>query len=78
MSTTITRTADPTLASASDRDRVRTQIGRKTASEIRDWASNPVSGADRGWAHSIADRLALSGFLTLADVTDEEFDEILA
>jgi hypothetical protein len=70
----------PTLTAEIKRDRVRSQIGRKTAAEIRTWveAGAPETQDDRDWAFTIADRLELTGFLTLADVTDEEFDQIIA
>jgi hypothetical protein len=58
---------------AERRDAVRASIGRKTPAEIREWAAN---GTGRDWALDIADRLAVSGYLTLADVTDSEFDSI--
>jgi hypothetical protein len=60
---------------AARRNDIRTQLGRKTAAEIRVWASDIN---DRAWALTIAGRLAVSGFLTLADVTDDEFDSIAA
>ena len=69
---TITTTRTPSKASR--RDIVRSLVGRKTPDEIRDWAA---SADGRTWALPLADRLATSGYLTLADVTDSEFDEIL-
>lgn len=72
MTNTLTMTRSEAAAL---RTNVRTQLGRKTATEIRDWAG---CDATRGYALTIADRLAASGFLTLSDVTDDEFDQILA
>ena len=66
--------ASATLTAEAKRDHIRTQIGRKTTSEIRTWVD---AGDDRTWGNLIADRLELSGFMTLADVTDEEFDDII-
>lgn len=57
------------------RDTIRASIGRKTPDEIRTWVD---AGDDRGWAVEVADKLAASGYLTLADVTDSEFDSITA
>jgi hypothetical protein len=56
------------------RDHVRTQLGRKTAAEILAWSSLDV---DRAWAELIALRLRTTGYLTLADLTDDEFDDLL-
>ena len=68
-------TSTLTFLDAETRQRdVRTLIGRKTPAEIRDWAA--ASGG-RDWALPIADRLAVSGYLTLADVTESEYVEIL-
>ena len=55
------------------RSDIRSQLGRKTAPDIRAWAS---TDAHRAWALPIAERLAVSGYLTLSDVTDDEFDAI--
>ena len=63
-----------TMTAGARRDVVRALIGRKTPDEIRSWAS---ADANREWALQLADRLAASGFLTLSDVTDSEFDTII-
>lgn len=62
------------------RSSVRTQIGRKSPDEILaladeryDFTSEHVS-----WLRLVAERLRQSGYLTLADVTDDELDEIIA
>jgi hypothetical protein len=68
-------TLETTRADASARrDRIRSQLGRKTAAEIRAWVT---LADDRDWALTVADGLAVSGFLTLSDVTDDEFDDLL-
>jgi hypothetical protein len=56
------------------RQHIHTLLGSKTPAEIRVWAG---SDPDLVWAHSIADGLAMSGFLTLSDITEDEFDEII-
>ena len=67
-------TLETTRADASaHRDRIRSQLGRKTAAEIHTWVA---AGPDREWALSIAGGLVMTGFLTLSDVTDDEFDAI--
>jgi hypothetical protein len=69
---TLTNTLDRRTA-------VRNEIGRRTPTEIRTLiVARPESEADHlAWLAQVADRLAASGFLTLADVTDEEFDVIV-
>lgn len=64
---------DAVTHAAESRNQIRSQIGRRTAAEIRGWASDD---SHRAWALPIADRLAVSGYLTLSDVTDDEFDLI--
>ncbi len=64
----------------SRRDSVRAQIGRKTPAGLRDLAEEryDFTPEHRAWLNRVADRLSASGFLTLADVTDDEFDLITA
>ena len=59
---------------------VRAQIGRKTADEILTLADERYDFKPEhiGWLQSVAERLRQSGYLTLADVTDDEFDTIIA
>lgn len=73
MTITLTRSADQRRAD------IRSQIGRKTPEEIRvliaeryDFTPEHLS-----WLSQVADRLAASGYLTLADLTDDEFDDIV-
>ena len=61
-----------TLTAISQADIV-SAIGRKTPEQIREWAA---AGPDRAWALDVADRLAISGYLTLADVTEDELVDI--
>lgn len=61
------------------RTSVRNQIGRRTPTEIRTLiVERPESAPEHlAWLSQVADRLTASGFLTLADVTDDEFDIIV-
>jgi hypothetical protein len=73
MTLTIPRTADER------RNDVRNQIGRKTPSEIRALIVERYDFTPEhlAWLSNVADRLELSGYLTLCDVTDDEFDDIV-
>jgi hypothetical protein len=66
--------SDAFSVSDARRTDIRSQLGRKTATEIRSWANGEVH---RAWSLPVADRLAASGYLTLSDVTDDEFDVIV-
>jgi len=59
---------------------IRDVVGRRTPAEIRTYVLEHADAdpADLAWLATVADRLALSGFLTLNDVTDDEFDDIVA
>lgn len=74
----MTITTPPTRAE--ERNGIRSQIGRKSPSEIRELIVERYDFTPEhlAWLAQVADRLAGSGYLTLADVTDEEFDQIVA
>ena len=59
---------------------VRDIVGRRTPAEIRSYVLEHADAdpQDLAWLTVIADRLAVSGFQTLNDVTDDEFDDIVA
>lgn len=62
------------------RSSVRAQIGRKTPDEILSLADERYDFKPEhvSWLRTVAERLRQSGYLTLADVTDDEFDAIVA
>lgn len=72
MTITLTRTR------AEERNGIRSQIGRKSPTEIRALIVERYDFTPEhlAWLAQVADRLSVSGYLTLADVTDQEFDEI--
>jgi hypothetical protein len=74
MTITLTRTE------AEHRNSIRNQIGQKTPEEIRALIVERYDFTPEhlAWLSNVADRLALSGYVTLADVTDDEFDDIVA
>lgn len=61
-------------------ERIRSAIGMKTPDGIRALVANSTSRTPKecAWLAITADRLERSGFLTLADVTDDEFETITA
>ena len=67
----------PTLTTASQ---IRSAVGRKSPEDIRVFvAEHPESdSADLALLTVVADRLQAAGFCTLNDVTDDEFDDIIA
>lgn len=58
--------------------RIRDSIGRKSPDDIRALAAEQVAGPVTEWLTLVADRLQAAGFCTLNDVTDDEFDDIVA
>ena len=60
--------------------KIRAAIGRKTPDEIRAVVAHSTSHTPKecAWLAITADRLERSGYLTLADVTDDEFEAITA
>lgn len=69
-----------TTSSVLRRDQIRDQIGRKTPAELHVLAVERYGfmAEHQAWLVGTAERLEQSGYLTLADVTDAEFDAITA
>ncbi len=69
-----------TLTTTYDRRQgVLNQLGRKTPTEIRALVVERYDFTPEhlAWLVRVADRLEQSGYQTLCDVTDDEFDDIV-
>ncbi|OII27291.1 hypothetical protein [Frigoribacterium sp. MCBA15_019] len=66
-------TFTPTTLTPISQAGILSAIGRKAPEQIREWSA---ADTDRAWALDVADKLAVSGYVTLADVTEDELVDI--